>query len=785
MKSLENSSQIVFLMNVSEKYPFFANKKALQYYCNDEGNVEINSIFTNQVSVEHFTVIAYEQLQKKDYALLYDVSTTTKAGEIKICDIQIKYCDDEKTVLFLELFPKVDRRMELAIQQVNQSHRAEGIFHFDEKLTLVHCNDLLYDVFDMTLELAIIHYDNKLSNSFLPHVREKLLYDIHENLTKSDFYTTQLQVITTKQEEKWYSFQLQRRTLDDSGLDKILVYMTNIEKQVELEEQLEDINQYFNILQTMMKGILYRYDIHTRTLYRSVETAKGYNIPTVTYNFPNETWLQEAIHPEDREKALAFIYRLIDGYEGSETVRFITNSGEFAYHKFTFQALRHSDGSIKEMIGNAINVQDTVELESTAKNVKKQFDVLERVCEDRLSFIDFKTRVIIHNECHAAEIGAEVVEERFPESILVRVHPEDVAEFEKFAESNLQGIEGTLTFRMLINYTDYEWFEVTAFIVRDEYDEPEQIVARVKNVHNIQELQSKVADFNKQFDIIEKICNESLIQVDFDTKVMVHRGNHASQIGVRNVEENFPECVYPRIYPDDLPSYKKYTNSVLNGNEGSLTVRMRVIASEHEYEWFQMDSYLIYDFEGNPEQIIGTVRNVHSQQEMMKRANMDMLTGCLNKMATLEQISEILQASKVTEKHALLFLDLDDFKYVNDHLGHAFGDYLLKELGKRLAENVRTQDLVGRVGGDEFVIFLKNIPSEEILLGKGKIILSSISEDVVNGELKHSMKGSIGIAVYPDHGTTFEELYHHADISLYRSKHQGKNTVNIFTKEEN
>ncbi len=118
----------------------------------------------------------------------------------------------------------------------------------------------------------------------------------------------------------------------------------------------------------------------------------------------------------------------------------------------------------------------------------------------------------------------------------------------------------------------------------------------------------------------------------------------------------------------------------------------------------------------------------------------------------------------------------------NDNLGHAFGDFLLGELGKRLRDAVRQQDLVGRVGGDEFVIFLRDIPNEEVLLGKAKMLLSTISEDFCDGVQHHNIHGSLGVAIYPDHGTSYEELYHHADLALYSSKHRGKNMVTLFTE---
>lgn len=166
-----------------------------------------------------------------------------------------------------------------------------------------------------------------------------------------------------------------------------------------------------------------------------------------------------------------------------------------------------------------------------------------------------------------------------------------------------------------------------------------------------------------------------------------------------------------------------------------------------------------------------------------KRATLDPLTNCYNKISAEEEITEILEESGEGMEHSLFFLDLDNFKYVNDNLGHAFGDYLLSQVGKRLLEKVRNNDIVGRTGGDEFLVFLRGTAKLDFLLGKAEEILDSISQEVVKEEQKHSIFGSLGIAIYPDHGTTYDQLYHHADKALYRSKERGKNMVTLYTRD--
>lgn len=442
------------------------------------------------------------------------------SGEIVNCNVQFGFFDQEKTEIFVEITPLPDNRMEIAMAQVDQSTRAEGILNFDKTLSLFYCNDLFHEVFESNEEICRSHYDNDFCNGFQPEIREDLLNEIHNTLKSSSTYYTKLKVVTSTGIEKWYSLELQKRSLDDSGIEKIMVYLLNIEKEVEQEREFEENNQYFNIVQSLCNGLLYRFDSKTKTLYRNEEACRIYNAPRTTENFPSEEWLDQFIHPDDVVDTISYGKSLAEGKECTLKARVRVAEGDYDYHHFTFKPVYREDGTVKEMIGSAVNIQEKHDLESTAKNIKIQFDILERVCEDRLSFIDFKTRVIIHNEAHAAEIGINAVEERFPETIIPRVYPEDLEDFKKFAESNLQGNEGTFSFRMLVNDKEYQWFKVTSYIIRDESGNPEQIVSSVKNVNVMHELENKVADFNKQFDILEKISQETMIQVDIKAKFL-------------------------------------------------------------------------------------------------------------------------------------------------------------------------------------------------------------------------------------------------------------------------
>ncbi len=127
-------------------------------------------------------------------------------------------------------------------------------------------------------------------------------------------------------------------------------------------------------------------------------------------------------------------------------------------------------------------------------------------------------------------------------------------------------------------------------------------------------------------------------------------------------------------------------------------------------------------------------------------------------------------------------MDLDNFKYLNDSFGHLEGDRYLKRIGEILIGMFRKDDLIGRMGGDEFIIYLKNCPSEEFIQRKANEILQRISDAKLEG-IDYQGGASLGIAIAPMHGTTFRELYDASDRALYLAKRSGKNKYALYQAE--
>lgn len=169
------------------------------------------------------------------------------------------------------------------------------------------------------------------------------------------------------------------------------------------------------------------------------------------------------------------------------------------------------------------------------------------------------------------------------------------------------------------------------------------------------------------------------------------------------------------------------------------------------------------------------------------KAHIDQLTGILNKRSFEEYTENRLMTASKEEQHALILLDVDNFKGVNDTLGHAYGDEVLSNIGRILRKTFTSEDFLGRVGGDEFCVLVNSVPDkgdyETYICEKCDALCEAFRNNYTGDDRKYKISASMGAAVFAKHGTDFQTLYHAADKALYTSKKRGKDTYTLAQQE--
>lgn len=180
--------------------------------------------------------------------------------------------------------------------------------------------------------------------------------------------------------------------------------------------------------------------------------------------------------------------------------------------------------------------------------------------------------------------------------------------------------------------------------------------------------------------------------------------------------------------------------------------------------------------------IIGKIRNNNKKKELEDKADTDLLTGLTNKLATERKIKEFM-AQNPNSQSMMFMVDIDNFKKINDTMGHAFGDEVLRSLGQQIGALFRATDIIGRVGGDEFMIFLKGVNDSDSVRKEAKKVEHFFHNFQAGEYVKYAATASIGVAVFPQEGADFETLYKAADQGVYKAKKRGKNQLAFYRDE--
>jgi diguanylate cyclase (GGDEF)-like protein len=163
-------------------------------------------------------------------------------------------------------------------------------------------------------------------------------------------------------------------------------------------------------------------------------------------------------------------------------------------------------------------------------------------------------------------------------------------------------------------------------------------------------------------------------------------------------------------------------------------------------------------------------------------ADHDALTGLLNRRLLEDRLAQALTLARRNEAMvAVMLIDLDGFKAVNDQFGHLTGDYVLRTVARRLKDCVRESDTIARLGGDEFVVLLAGQRSAEDSTVVAEKILGALAEPVAAGGRRFEIGASIGISIFPRDGANAEQLLKHADAAMYRVKEAGKNRYQFYS----
>lgn len=210
--------------------------------------------------------------------------------------------------------------------------------------------------------------------------------------------------------------------------------------------------------------------------------------------------------------------------------------------------------------------------------------------------------------------------------------------------------------------------------------------------------------------------------------------------------------------------------------KGTIECKMHLEADK-PFRWYRIYFVSFQDKTGRIVRIVGSAKDISeekaAEEELEQKLKLDSMTGIMNKFAVQNAVSDFLLISQPTDMHAFFMIDTDNFKAINDNLGHMFGDEVIKFVAKTIQDTFRDTDFVGRLGGDEFMAMMKNT-SYEVTVQRAKALNEAMRRTFEKDGISITISCSIGIAFFSKDGADYETLYRNADACMYEAKKKGK-----------
>jgi len=370
------------------------------------------------------------------------------------------------------------------------------------------------------------------------------------------------------------------------------------------------------------------------------------------------------------------------------------------------------------------------------------------------------------------------------------VHPDDVAEVMRIIQDNIkEKIEyKEMTYRLIKKDKTFIWVLSKAMTEYDENSKP----IRVIGTHiNITEAKAKELKSLQQAQVIEQI-HDSVIATDLEGIITSYNRGSTLLLGYSSQEMIGTHIT--KIYLEEDYETLGKNIEILKANEEHHAV-VRLVKKSKDVIYADLSLSLLKDENGKTVGLVGYSQDITQRREaelallkqkevLNHQAHHDALTGLPNRVLFSKSLEQAIEKSKHQSlKTALLFIDLDHFKEINDSLGHAVGDKILQEVARRLESTIRKEDILARLGGDEFTIIIEGLTEGENVTVLAQKIIDLLAKPIKIDDNTLYISSSIGISLYPDDGEHAQDLLKYSDAAMYKAKDEGRNNFQFYSAE--
>jgi diguanylate cyclase (GGDEF)-like protein/PAS domain S-box-containing protein len=574
--------------------------------------------------------------------------------------------------------------------------------------------------------------------------------------------------------------------------DRLVVSYRVVDDQVRAEQALAESEARYRLLAENATDVVYSTDPDGRLTWVSPAVARvlGWT-PEELIGVPSA----DLSHPDDRVAIEEARRRTYSGsVDGLPTTAFIlrtrTKSGDYRWMSNTITIVRDASGAVTGVVGGLALVDDLVEARARAVVDEE----LLRVASDAMLDPQVLFEPVRDEQGRIVDL-AYLAANRATCAYLGRTVDELVG------ASMLESLPGMVEAGLLERYADVietreplaleafryhnEILDIDAYYdIRGAYVTGDRLSLTWRDVTVLHEATQRIADSEEQYRLLAENSSDVVARIDAAGDCAWVSPSLRDMLGWEPGEW-IGRSSTDFVHPDDLRRLLAQREGMLDGSlpmeHGTWITRFRARSSDGRYHWIETHSRPFVGADGQRDGVVLSFRvvdtEVEAERELERRARFDELTGVLKREEILERLAESGRYTRRTgEDAAVVFIDIDSFKDVNDQHGHSAGDELLRTLARRIRENVRSGDTVARMGGDEFLVLLDGVHSLAEAHAIAEKLRLACAGPVATRGGDVSATVSIGVTLSRP-GEEVDAMVARADHAMYEAKRSGRNRV--------
>ena len=576
-------------------------------------------------------------------------------------------------------------------------------------------------------------------------------------------------------------------TIDDLDTDQVTVFVIDLTASKLAETARRDADRHYARFFEVSKVAFWTADAAGRVAFVSQTTADRLGTDAELNNAEAQAAL---IHPDDREFAVATWTRsMVEGSAYDIEVRARGMDGQ-PYRWTRLRAFPdRAEGRLVGWYGTSDDVHERREATEALVESEARF---KRLADDApvmiwLTDADSQTTYLSRGWY---DYTGQNVEAALGRGWHDAVHPDDRARLTPVRATIAAGKPFELDFRLRRHDGVYRWM-LSAGRPRDGSDGGAAIgyLGCMTDIHARKVAERELATLQRRLSQALDGTGVGVWEWDSVSDVVMVSGSALHISGFRNIDAEYVPIDYHRmVHRDDAPAFFKAMAEYVAGVTTEFAVEMRIRTKDGGWVWvLDRGTALERDADGRALRMVGTLTNIEdskrAEAKLRWTVEHDALTGLANRRLFNQRLETALNASNEANRVALALLDIDDFKAVNDVLGHAAGDALLVVLAERLSDFAYPNETVARLGGDEFILLIPGCRDAATVLARLDTLRAALAQPFVHEGQSLTCRSSIGVTIAPCHGRDASVLLKNADIAMYRSKNARRGAVTLFESE--